>query len=56
MSRWPRTAAMLRSMSQHYEPYARHEDLSSELRDLKWHRIRPGPRGMSVDAHRVGTV
>jgi hypothetical protein len=32
--RWPRTAAMLRSVANNYEGYARHEDIESDLRDL----------------------
>jgi hypothetical protein len=34
-AKWPRTAAMLRSLSASYEQYARHEDISSDLLDLR---------------------
>lgn len=35
-SRWPRMSAILRGMAKHYERYAKHEDSTSELRDLSW--------------------
>jgi hypothetical protein len=34
--KWPRTAAMLRSIANSYMRYAEHEDISSELTDLRW--------------------
>lgn len=33
-SRWPKMRAVLESMAKHYEQYAKHEDSSSEFRDL----------------------
>ena len=34
--KWPRTAAILRSIANSYIRYAEHEDISSELNDLRW--------------------
>jgi len=35
-AKWPRTAALLRSLAESYEGQARHEDIDSDLRDLRW--------------------
>jgi hypothetical protein len=34
-AKWPRTAAILRSLADSYEQYAKHEDISSDLMDLR---------------------
>ena len=33
---WPRTSAMLRGVAESYESQARHEDIDSDLHDLRW--------------------
>ncbi len=35
-TQWPRTAAMLRSIAQHYEDEAKYHDTESDLRDLRF--------------------
>jgi len=35
-AKWPRTAAILRSLARSYEQYAKHEDISADLNDLHW--------------------
>ena len=35
-AKWPRTAAMLRSMAESYERQAKYEDIDSDLHDLRW--------------------
>ncbi len=35
-AKWPRTAAILRSLAETYERDAKYEDISSDLRDLRW--------------------
>lgn len=34
--KWPRTAALLRSIAESYEYQAKHEDVDSDLHDLRW--------------------
>lgn len=34
--KWPRTAALLRSLSESYEHQAKREDVDSDLQDLRW--------------------
>ncbi len=34
--RWPRTRTILLRVAAHYKRYAKHEDVSTELRDLNW--------------------
>lgn len=35
-TKWPRTGALLRSIARHYESMAKHEDIDSDLRELRW--------------------
>jgi hypothetical protein len=35
-SKWPRIGAILRQMADSYGRYAEHEDIESELNDLRW--------------------
>lgn len=35
-TKWPRTGAMLRSIASSYDRDAKREDISTELRDLRW--------------------